>query len=110
MPADQDRITQVLLNLMQNAVRYTAEGQVVALGGERTPTGVALWVRDTGEGMSEDVLAHMFERFYRGAGQRDEGTGLGLAIVKAIVEAHEGSVTVQSGPGAGTRFTISLPA
>jgi two-component system, OmpR family, sensor kinase len=108
--ADQDRLTQVFLNLMQNAVHHTGEGQVVALGGERTPTGVALWVRDAGEGMSENVLAHMFERFYRGAEQRDTGTGLGLAIVKALVEAHEGSVAVQSRPGAGARFTISLPA
>ena len=71
---------------------------------------MVLWVRDEGEGMSEDVARHVFERFYRGAGEKDGGAGLGLAIVKAIVDAHEGSMTLESRPGAGARFTVSLPA
>jgi signal transduction histidine kinase len=130
--ADQDRLTQVFLNLLQNAVRHTRPGQVIALGGVRAPGRVMLWVRDEGEGMSEDTAVHLFERFYRGpetragadtsereaddpamgdaGGAGDAGAGLGLAIVKAIVEAHEGSISVESRPGAGTRFTVSLPA
>ncbi len=110
LQADQDRLTQVFLNLMQNAVQHTQDGQVIALGGERTPAGVMLWVRDEGEGMSEEMVEHVFERFYRGTREKDAGAGLGLAIVKAMVEAHEGSIAVESRPGAGARFTISLPA
>ncbi|MBN1322167.1 MAG: HAMP domain-containing histidine kinase [Thermoleophilia bacterium] len=108
--ADQDRLTQVFLNLIQNAVQHTQEEQVIALGGERSPGRVTLWVRDEGEGMSRDMVKNVFERFYRGADSEQTGAGLGLAIVRAIVEAHEGSISVESRPGAGTRFTISLPA
>jgi len=107
--ADQDRLTQVFLNLIQNAVQHTREGQVVALGGERSPGRVTLWVRDEGEGMSPDMVGRVFERFYRGAHSEETGAGLGLAIVKAIVEAHEGTISVESRPEAGTRFLISLP-
>jgi signal transduction histidine kinase len=107
--ADQDRLTQVFLNLMQNAVQHSAEGAVIALGGTRVPDRVMLWVRDEGDGMSEETASHIFDRFYRGADQKDFGVGLGLAIVKAIVEAHAGSIHVESQAGAGTRFVISLP-
>ncbi len=107
--ADQDRLTQVFLNLVQNAVQHTQPGQVIALGGKRTPSGVELWVRDEGEGMSDAVVKHVFERFYRGAGRKDGGAGLGLAIAQAIVEAHECSLTLESRPGEGARFTVSLP-
>jgi two-component system OmpR family sensor kinase len=108
--ADQDRLTQVFLNLVQNAVQHTQPGQVIALGGERTPGRVVLWVRDEGEGMSEDMAKHVFKRFYRGARGKHGGAGLGLAIAQAIVEAHEGSLTLDSRPGAGARFSVSLPA
>lgn len=114
--ADQDRLTQVFLNLLQNAAQHTGEGQVIAIGGGRDRGRVVLWVRDEGEGMSEATIAHLFERFYRGAetraglGTDDSGVGLGLSIVKAIVEAHGGSISVESGLGAGTHFTIVLPA
>jgi two-component system OmpR family sensor kinase len=109
--ADQDRLTQVFLNLMQNAARYTKPGQVIALGGKRAG-GVSLWVRDEGEGMTDEMLGRVFDRFYKGDAQAgdDEGLGLGLAIVKAIVQAHGGSVTVESRLGAGTRFMLLLPA
>ncbi len=110
LQADQDRLTQVFLNLMQNAVQHTQEGQIVALGGERTPARVVLWVRDEGEGMSEDMVKHVFERFYRGTGKKDTGAGLGLAIARAIVAAHEGSIAAYSWPGEGARFAVSLPA
>lgn len=109
--ADQDRLTQVFLNLMQNAVTHTQPGQVIALGGTREEGRARLWVRDEGRGMSPEVQARVFERFYRGAQESDApGMGLGLAIVRALVAAHGGEVTVQSEEGTGTRFTVSLPA
>lgn len=111
--ADQDRLTQIFLNLMQNAVSHTAPGQVIALGGAWEPARrrVSLWVRDEGEGMAEDVRAHVFERFYRGKGDTAGGrVGLGLAIAKALAGAHEGTIVVESSPGRGAKFTVTLPA
>ncbi len=110
--ADQDRLTQVFLNLMQNAVAHTRPGQVIALGGRRHPEQgvVRLWVRDEGEGMDEQVRQHVFERFYRGDGEAAGGrVGLGLAIVKALVVAHGGEVSVESEIGRGTCFRVELP-
>jgi two-component system OmpR family sensor kinase len=110
--ADQDRLTQVFLNLMQNAVAHTSAGQAVALGGMRIPErgAVVLSVRDEGEGMDDETRRHIFERFYQGKGDSGGGrVGLGLAIVKALVEAHNGSVSVESAPGRGSRFVVSLP-
>jgi two-component system OmpR family sensor kinase len=110
--ADQDRLTQVFLNLMQNAVSHTKAGQAVALGGSRSARGgrVSLWVRDEGEGMEEEVRGHVFERFYRGEGSAAGGrVGLGLAIVGALVDAHAGRIDVESSPGKGARFIVTLP-
>jgi len=111
--ADQDRLTQVFLNLMQNAVAHTSAGQVIALGGSRSGSGktILLWVRDEGEGMDNTVREHVFERFYRGKGDAAGGqAGLGLAIVRALVEAHGGTVDVESSLGRGAKFIVSLPA
>jgi two-component system, OmpR family, sensor kinase len=111
--ADQDRLTQIFLNLMQNAVAHTSPGQVIALGGswERPDARVKLWVRDEGEGMEEEVRLHVFERFYRGRGDVAGGrVGLGLAIAHALVSAHDGAITVESSPGRGARFSVTLPA
>jgi two-component system OmpR family sensor kinase len=110
--ADQDRLTQIFLNLMQNAVSHTKTGQTIALGGsDGSPGGdVTLWVRDEGEGMEEEVRRHVFERFYRGKGDAAGGrVGLGLAIVRALVDAHAGSIDVESTLGGGARFVIRLP-
>ncbi|HLA80794.1 MAG TPA: HAMP domain-containing sensor histidine kinase, partial [Thermoleophilia bacterium] len=107
--ADQDRLTQVFLNLMQNAVAHTEPGQVIAVGGSREDGHVRLWVRDEGRGMSPEVEAHVFERFYRGQGSDTPGMGLGLAIVRALVGAHSGEVSVDSALGAGTTFIVRLP-
>jgi len=110
--ADQDRLTQVFLNLMQNAVAHTEPGQVIALGGSRHPEQgvVRLWVRDEGEGMEEEVRQHVFERFYRGKGDAGGGrVGLGLAIARALVVAHGGDISVESELGRGTKFTVELP-
>ncbi len=111
--ADQDRLTQIFLNLMQNAVAHTSPGQTVALGGswDESRRTVRLWVRDEGEGMDADVAAHVFERFYRGKGDTAGGrVGLGLAIASALAAAHEGSISVESSPGQGARFIVVLPA
>ncbi|MFH1833396.1 MAG: HAMP domain-containing sensor histidine kinase [bacterium] len=111
--ADQDRLTQIFLNLMQNAVAHSSTGEVVALGGSRSSSGgtITLWVRDEGEGMDSEVCRHIFERFYRGGGDAAGGrVGLGLAIVRALVEAHGGGVTAESTRGRGSKFIVTLPA
>lgn len=111
--ADQDRLTQVFLNLLGNAVSHTNEGQVVAVGGQwrRDRRAVSLWVRDEGEGMTEEVRRRVFERFYRGGGRSSGGrVGLGLAIARALVEAHGGTIQVESSPGLGARFVVTLPS
>jgi heavy metal sensor kinase len=112
---DRDRIRQLLMNLLSNAIKYTPQGGSVAIDCSRAPGQVVLSVRDTGVGISPGDLPHVFDRFWRAdqarsrTGQRP-GAGLGLAISKWIVEAHGGTITVQSRPGRGTTFTVTLPA
>jgi len=133
---DTDRMTQVLNNLVSNALRYTPEGGEITLSAaqvtndERPTTKeessalhsfvfrpssfVLLRVRDTGSGIEADDLPFIFDRFYRADQSRERvesnASGLGLAIAKAIVEAHGGTLAVESRPHAGTTFTIKLPA
>ncbi|MBK9712685.1 MAG: HAMP domain-containing histidine kinase [Kouleothrix sp.] len=110
---DTDRMTQVLNNLVSNALRYTTQGAIV-LSASAENQHVDVKVSDTGSGIDADDLPFVFDRFYRAdkARQRTDSnaSGLGLAIAKAIVEAHGGSIAVTSTPGQGTSFTISLPA
>jgi signal transduction histidine kinase len=110
--ADSDRITQILLNLLDNARRHTpSEGKITlsaSPGGEQW----GITVSDTGEGISADDLPHIFERFYRADRSRSGstgGSGLGLSIVKAIVTAHGGYVWAESVPGKGTSISFTLP-
>ncbi len=109
---DEKRLGQMLWNLLENAAEYTPEGGRIELR-LRLLDGLArLEVRDTGIGISEEDLPHIFDRFYRGQEARatsSEGSGLGLAIVKYIVEAHDGTVKVTSQPGRGTTFVVDLP-
>jgi signal transduction histidine kinase len=110
--ADPGRIEQVLDNLMSNALRYTPAGGRLVLSAEANGDKVSLRVEDSGAGIPSEELPYIFERFYRAdkARQRHEGeTGLGLAIARSIVEAHGGSVSVESALGKGTTFTIALP-
>ena len=110
--ADRDRLTQVMTNLLGNAINYTEAGSVhVSLRAEANK----VWteIQDTGIGIPPEVLPHIFDRFYRAddsAVQANSGTGLGLAIVKAIVEMHGGELLVDSEPGIGSTFTFVLPA
>jgi PAS domain S-box-containing protein len=110
--ADWARLTQVMTNLLGNAINYTESGVVhVSLKAE----GDKVWteIRDTGIGIPPEVLPHIFDRFYRADDstvQSSSGTGLGLAIVKAIVEMHGGELLVESMPGSGSTFTFVLPA
>lgn len=111
---DSDRLRQVLANLIDNAVKYgRADGHVAVRGRELAGQRVELSVRDDGPGILPEAKARVFERFYRAdkARSRDQGgTGLGLAIVKNVVQAHGGDVRVESTPGSGTEFFITLPA
>ncbi len=104
-------MTQVALNLIDNAINYTAEGSVqVRL--ERHQDAVQIEVKDTGMGVSSEHLSRIFERFYRvdkGRSRATGGTGLGLSIVKHIVEAHGGKVSVDSSLNQGSSFTVTLP-
>ncbi|HRK74818.1 MAG TPA: HAMP domain-containing sensor histidine kinase, partial [Rhodothermales bacterium] len=110
--ADGLRILRVLDNLLSNARRHTTAGGTVTLGVEKHTHYLSIFVRDTGSGMNEEELQHVFERYYRGGDARTRGvhgTGLGLAISKAITEAHGGQMFVTSIPDKGSTFTIQLP-
>lgn len=109
--ADRFRIEQVLINLIDNAVRYTSAGAVAVRIGARGHF-VTVVVSDTGIGIEEEHLVRLFERFYvvdKARSRSRGGTGLGLAIVKHIVALHGGWVRVSSTPGSGTMFTVGLP-
>ncbi len=107
---DEQRITQAVLQLADNAVKHTDPGDVVAIGSSYDGERVRLWVRDSGDGVPADDRQHVFERFGRSTVRPgDEGFGLGLSIVKAIAVAHDGSVSVTDAPSGGARFELDLP-
>lgn len=107
---DAQRLTQALLQLAANAVAHTDPGDPIAFGGVLDAHGLRLWVRDGGRGISATDQERIFDRFARGAGaRRGTGSGLGLAIVGRIADAHCGTVAVESAPGHGATFTITLP-
>jgi two-component system, OmpR family, sensor kinase len=110
--ADRDRITQAVMNLMQNAIEHTPATAELALGSRLDGAEARIWVRDDGPGIPPQDLDRIFDRFARGrAGRRvSTGAGLGLAIVRTIAEAHDGRVEVDSVSGEGTVFTLVLPA
>jgi signal transduction histidine kinase len=111
--ADRTALEQILLNLVENAIRHTPEGGRVSIETSPWAGGVTLRVIDTGSGIPPEHLPRIFERFYRADSGRSRdagGTGLGLAIVKHLVEAHGGSVKAESAPGSGATITVFFPA
>jgi two-component system phosphate regulon sensor histidine kinase PhoR len=106
-------LAQAVVNLIDNAVKYSGEGSPVRVSAREVAGGVEIEVRDQGCGIAPEHLPRLFERFYRADPARSRklgGTGLGLAIVKHIVSAHRGIVSVESAPGKGSAFTIRIPA
>lgn len=109
--ADRTAVEQILLNLIENAMRHTTSGSIT-ITSERFDAGVVLRVRDTGSGIGAEHLPRIFERFYRadrGRSREAGGTGLGLAIVKHLAEAHGGWVKAESAVGAGTTISVYFP-
>jgi signal transduction histidine kinase len=109
---DVQRIGRVLRNLAGNALRHTPPGGQVRIEASRQSGRVTVQVEDSGEGIRQEDLPNVFERFYRGEKSRNRstgGSGLGLAIARGVVEAHGGSIQVESAPGKGARFTFTIP-
>jgi signal transduction histidine kinase len=108
---DRARLRQVLANLLDNAIKYTAAGGHVNLRARREGSVAMFTVQDTGMGIMPEQIPHVFDRLYRGDQSRSErGLGLGLSLVRAIVGAHRGQVEVSSTLGVGSLFTVRLPA
>ena len=109
--ADEDLLLQLLLNLLDNAIKYTPAGGQVTVGWNVGAVQVELWVRDAGIGIASEHLPHLFDRFYRvdkARSRAEGGAGLGLAISRWIAEAHGGSISVESALGKGSTFTVTL--
>jgi signal transduction histidine kinase len=107
--ADRERIVQVLSNLVGNALKFTPRGGTVGIRAEPKGHDVCFSVRDSGIGVPAEHLPHLFDRFWQARQHRRAGAGLGLYIVKGIVEAHGGTITVDSAPQAGTTFSFTVP-
>lgn len=110
---DRDKLRQVLLNLAENAVKYTPSGGVVTMGLQQDGDGVEVYVQDTGIGISDEQQQQIFERFFRTDKARSRelgGSGLGLSIAQSIAQAHGGNISVSSKLGVGSTFTLWLPA
>ncbi|CAD2072556.1 PAS domain-containing sensor histidine kinase [Phocicoccus schoeneichii] len=111
--ADKDRIAQILVNLLSNAVNYTPEGGMVSVKVREKKNRIVFSVKDTGIGIPQSSIDRLFERFYRvdtARARNEGGTGLGLAIVKHLVDLHGGTITVDSVENEYTEFTVDLPA
>jgi|GEM_PF-1965782 two-component system OmpR family sensor kinase len=115
--ADPDRLQQIMLNLLHNAVKFTPDGGRITVGGAQVNGNVAIAVTDTGPGIAAEELPLLFERFYRGDKARTRGSdgdaggaGLGLAIAQGLAQAQGGRIDMASTPGAGSTFTVVLPA
>jgi signal transduction histidine kinase len=110
--ADRDRLWQAVMNVLDNAVKFTPEGGRITLSATPREGGGTLSVADTGPGIAPEDLPFLFERFFKADRSRDRrrgGTGLGLAIAKRVVEAHGGRITVDSTVGVGTTFHLWWP-
>ncbi len=109
---DADKLTEVFMNLISNAIKHTPPGGTIAIRVGAVENGAAvISITDTGSGIASDDLPHIFERFYRigGCGNAQQGTGLGLHLSRQIVEAYNGTITAESKIGEGSCFTVTLP-
>jgi signal transduction histidine kinase len=109
---DADQLKQVLVALVDNALKYTPSEGSVSLSLRTDERRAIVKIADTGIGIAPEDLPHIFERFYRADRARSRergGSGLGLAMVQSIVREHEGSIEVESAPGRGSTFTLKLP-
>ena len=107
---DEVEITQVLTNLVENALKHTPAGTTITISTDARDDEIVIRVHDDGPGIDSHQLPHLFDAFYRGDGtDRTPGSGIGLAIAMGIVEAHDGRIWVESAPRHGTTFGFSLP-
>ena len=115
---DKDRISQVLINLLSNALHYTSQGDSIGVSvavnkqTDKAEKSLIVSVSDTGQGISKEDLPYIFNHYYRGTQPREkrvDGSGIGLAVVKELVEAHKGKVWVDSVQGKGSFFYFTLP-
>lgn len=109
---DPDKVAQAVSNLLDNALKYAPPGATVCLEGELTGEEARISVANTGPGLGEDEVPHLFERFFRGQAAHARsapGTGLGLSIARALAEAHGGTIEVHNRPGHGVTFTVRIP-
>jgi signal transduction histidine kinase len=111
LKADKDKIKQVVLNLVSNAINYNKPAGTITVSAQRLLDKLVITVSDTGQGIRPAEIEHLFDKFYRSQSTEAaaQGTGLGLAISKKIVEAHDGHIEVQSEIGVGTTFSVHLP-
>lgn len=110
LAGDEDLLQQVWINLLNNAIKFSASGQTIAVSLTHTREGISVWIIDEGIGMDEEVQSHIFEKFFQGdTSHASEGSGLGLTLVKRIVDLHQGTVQVASAPGEGTAIHVFLP-
>ena len=112
LAVDPDKLSQAVINLLSNALKYTPAGGAVDVSVDVSPSGTEIRVADTGIGIPSQDIPRVFERFYRADNSRSRatgGAGIGLSIAKAIVESHGGTISAASQPGRGSEFLITLP-
>ena len=110
--ADQFKIEQLLINLIDNAIKFTDQGEITVSLGLICERRIKIEVADTGIGLKKEELVRVFERFYvtnKARSRKEGGTGLGLSIAKHIVQLHQGEIDIDSQPGLGTKVRVILP-
>ncbi|HEY1534857.1 MAG TPA: hybrid sensor histidine kinase/response regulator [Polyangiaceae bacterium] len=110
LEADEERLLDVLENLIGNAVKFTSPGGTITVGAKAQDNEVLVWVKDSGTGIRPEQLPHIFDRFWQADQAERRGVGLGLSICKAIVEAHNGRIWAESAVGVGTTMFFTIPA
>jgi len=106
---DADKLAQLFLNVLDNAVKHSPRGTTVHVRGSRDDGAVLVRVRDAGSGLPQGAQTRLFQRFYRGENAQRDGAGLGLAIAQAIAQAHGGSIGASNVEGGGAEFAVRLP-